>query len=156
MHVSIVPFPETRVAMISHIGPPWTEHDTVRKLVAWKLRHGMLDQEKYRHYGLHRTDARLVPPSEHRVDFCLSYDGPVEENAFGIFEAVIPAARCALARDIGSRTDNQAARYLVEEWLPASGETMGGPMIFHYVNVGPQVAAHEAITDVYLPLSLPA
>jgi len=42
---------------------------------------------------------------------------------------------------------------LFTEWLPASGETLGDfPLFFHYVNVGPDVAEHEMITDVYLPL----
>lgn len=151
MEVSIVTFPETKVAVISHIGPAAREHDTVRKLVDWKLKHGLLDPAVYRSYGLHYFD----PTSTiHRVDFCLSYDGDVGPNDYGITEATIPAMRCAMARDVGSRLDNKAARYLFEEWLPRSGEEMDAyPVVFHYVNVGPNVKEHEAITDVYLPLA---
>lgn len=153
MKVSIVTFPETKVAAISHMGPPALEHDTARKLIAWKLEHGLLDQARYRHYGLHYTDPRTVDPARHRVDFCLAFAGTVEPNAHGIVAMTIPAMRCALARDIGSRHDNRAAQYLHEEWLPASGEQLAGqPIVFHYVNVGPGVQDHEAITDVYLPL----
>lgn len=153
MQVRIVTFPETKVAMIRHVGPPSMEHDTVRKLIEWKIRNRLLDQDRYRSYGLHYTDPRTVTPSEHRVDFCLSFEGTVPENDLGIIEGVIPVARCALARDVGSRADNKAVRYLVEEWLPTSGETIGSaPIIFHYINVGPNVQEHEAITDVYLPL----
>lgn len=65
----------------------------------------------------------------------------------------IPRLKCALARDIGSRMNNQAAAYLYEKWLPASGETLSGyPIIFHYLNVGPDVKDEEAVTDVYMPL----
>ena len=153
MQVRIVTFPETRVAGISHVGPPASEHETARKLIAWKLEHRLLDQSRYRSYGLHYTDPRTVNPARHRVDFCLSYDGQIEPNPFGIVEMTIPAMRCALARDVGSRLNNKAAQYLHEEWLPRSGEQMGAqPLVFHYVNVGPQVKEHEAITDVYLPL----
>jgi AraC family transcriptional regulator len=153
MQVSIVTFPETRVAVISHIGSPVLEHVTARKLIEWKLEHRLLDQAKYRSYGLHYTDHRTISPEQHRVDFCLSYDEPIAPNDHGIAAMTIPAMRCALARDIGSRLDNRAARYLHDEWLPRSGEAMtGGPLLFHYVNVGPTVAEHEAITDVYLPL----
>lgn len=153
MQVEIVQFPETRVAGISHVGSPALEHETARKLIAWKIENRLLDQDRYRSYGLHYTDPRTVAPGEHRVDFCLSYDSPVVPNAHGIVEMVIPAMRCARARDIGSRLDNQAARYLYDVWLPASGEQLSGqPLVFHYVNVGPGVQAHEAITDVYLPL----
>jgi DNA gyrase inhibitor GyrI len=90
---------------------------------------------------------------EHRVDFCLSYDGCIEPNPYDVVEGIIPTMRCAMARDVGSRLDNQAAWYLFYEWLPRSGEEMAAwPWVFHYVNVGPSVKEHEAITDVYLPL----
>lgn len=153
MQVDIVLFPETRVAGLSHRGSPALEHDTARKLIAWKLENRLFDQARYRSYGLHYTDPRTSAPGEHRVDFCLSYDGPVAPNAHGIVGMVIPAMRCARARDIGSRLDNQAARHLYDVWLPKSGEHLSGqPLVFHYVNVGPAVQPHEAITDVYLPL----
>jgi AraC family transcriptional regulator len=153
MQVSIVTFPETKVAGISHVGAPAREHETARKLIAWKIERRLLDQERYRSYGLHYTDHRTIDPSMHRVDFCLSYDGQVEPNAHGIVAMTIPAMRCAKARDIGSRLNNKAAQYLYDEWLPRSGEQWAArPLVFHYVNVGPNVKELEAITDVYLPL----
>jgi AraC family transcriptional regulator len=77
----------------------------------------------------------------------------VKPNPFGITSKVIPRNRCALARDIGSRYNNQAVVYLYEQWLPQSGEMPGGfPAFFHYVNVGPNLREEEMITDVYLPL----
>lgn len=70
-----------------------------------------------------------------------------------LVEKTVPTLRCALARDIGSRADNQAAKYLVEKSLPNRGEVLADfPLTFHYVNVGPNVKDHEALTDVYLPL----
>jgi AraC family transcriptional regulator len=153
MEVSIVEFPETRVAGIVHKGAPSQEHETARKLVAWKLEHRLLDQARYRTYGLHYTDPRIINPADHRVDFCLSYEGEVEPNTHGVTAMTIPAMRCAMARDVGSRLDNKAAQYLYDKWLPGSGERMAGqPLVFHYVNVGPSVKEHEAITDVYMPL----
>lgn len=153
MDVSIVTFPQTRVAGIRHVGPPSLEHETARRLVAWKLEHRLLDQARYRTYGLHYTDPGTTLPAAHRVDFCLSYDGSIEPNAYGIVEMTIPSMRCAVARDIGSRLDNKAAKYLYGQWLPGSGEEAAAlPLVFHYVNVGPAVKEHEAITDVYLPL----
>jgi AraC family transcriptional regulator len=154
MEVSIVTFPQTKVVGIRHVGPPSLEHESARKLVAWKLEHRLLDQARYRTYGLHYTDPRTVSPTNHRVDFCLSYDGDIEPNVYGVVEMTIPTMRCALARDIGSRHDNKAAKYLYDEWLPRSGHRIAAhPLIFHYVNVGPAVKEQEAITDVYLPLS---
>ena len=153
MQVTLVTFPETKVAFIRHRGHPAGEHETARKLIAWKIEHRLLDQTRYRTYGLHYTDPRGVDPSEHQVDFCLSFDGPVEPNPQGIGEMIIPSMRCAMARDVGSRLDNKAAQYLFDVWLPQSGEQVDSrPLVFHYVNVGPNVKDHEAITDVYLPI----
>lgn len=153
MNVDIVTFPETRVAFIEHRGAPAGEHETARKLIAWKIEHRLLDPVRHRSYGLHYTDPLTTPPADHRVDFCLSVDAEVPPNTFGIGTRTIPSQRCARARDIGSRSNNRAARYLFNIWLPASGEAASGaPMIFHYVNVGPGVREADMITDVYLPL----
>ncbi len=153
MEVEIVTFPETKVAVIELRGSPALEHETVKKLIAWKIANGLTDQSRYRSYGLHYIESADTPTDEHRVDFCLSIEMDVDPNPYGIVTRVIPAMRCVWARDIGSRYDNKAARFLFENWLPTSGESPSGfPMIFHYVNVGPQVAEAEMITDVYLPL----
>jgi len=145
--------PETNVAAIEHFGSPALEHDTVRKLIAWKLEQRLLDPAKYRSYGIHYTDPCTTRPSDHHVDFCLSIESAVGPNPFGIINKVIPRNRCALARDIGSRYSNKAAIHLFEKWLPQSRELPGNfPIVFHYVNVGPNVREEEMITDVYLPL----
>ena len=126
---------------------------TALKLVAWKIEHRLLDPVRHRSYGLHYTDPLHTPPTDYRVDFCLSVDAEVPPNAHGIGTMTIPRLRCARARDVGSRANNRAARHLFDVWLPASGETpSGAPMIFHYVNVGPGVREEDMITDVYLPL----
>jgi AraC family transcriptional regulator len=153
VEVQFVVFPETKVAAIEHFGSPGREHDSVQKLIAWKLEQRLLDPLRYRSYGVHYTDPRTTLPSEHHVDFCLSIDREVGPNSFGIVDKVIPRNRCALARDVGSRFNNQAAVYLYEKWLPQSGEAPGDfPIFFHYVNVGPNLRPEEMITDVYLPL----
>jgi AraC family transcriptional regulator len=153
MEVRIVTFPETQVAAITHVGPPEAEHVTVRKLIAWKLDNRLIDPLKHRSYGLHYTNPRIVKPEHHRVEFCVSVEGDIADNPYGIARKTIPRTRCAYARDVGSRLNNRGAAYLYEEWLPRSGEELSGyPIIFHYVNVGPNVKDEEAITDVYMPL----
>ena len=83
----------------------------------------------------------------------LLIEDEVGPNPYGILTKVIPSRRCAFARDVGSRSNNKAAVYLYEQWLPQSGESIGDfPIFFHYVNVGPNVREDEMITDVYLPL----
>jgi AraC family transcriptional regulator len=153
MDVQIIVFPETKVALIEHFGSPTLEHNTVRKLILWKLENRLLDSSKYRSYGIHYTDPCTTSPNEHHVGFCLSFEEEVGPNPYGIVSKVIPGCRCARTRDVGSRSNNKAAAYLYEKWLPQSGETLGDfPMFFHYVNVGPNVREEDEITDVYLPL----
>ena len=153
MNVEIVEFPETKVAVVEHFGPAELEHDTARTLIAWKLENRLLDPSKHRNYGVHYTNPRTAPPHKHHVDFCLSVEDDVGENAHGIVNKMIPANRCARARDVGSRSSNNVPIYLYEEWLPKSGEELGEfPIFFHYVNVGPDVTEDQMITDVYLPL----
>ena len=152
MDVRIVEFPETPVAAVEHRGPPQLEHETAKRLVAWRLRN-QLPRDQHRSYAVHYTDPYTTPPADHRVDFCLSVEFEVSPNAEGVINKIIPGGRCAVARHIGSRAHNAAAVFLYREWLPQSGETVGEfPMFFHYVNVGPDVREQDMITDVYLPL----
>lgn len=154
MEVEIIMFPLTLLACVEHVGSPALEHETAKRLLAWKIEHRLLDPLKYRNYGVHYTDPRITPPSQHRVDFCISYDGNIEKNPYGVMSKTIPASRCARVRDIGSRYNNKAALFLQENWLPRSGELRGDfPMFFHYVNVGPNLGEEDMITDVYLPLN---
>lgn len=152
MQVKIVEFPETRVAAVEHRGAPELEYETSKRLIQWRIRHGISPLHAAT-YGVHYTDPARVPPAEHRVDFCVSYEGPVLPNEENVIAKVIPRLRCAVARHLGSRRFNAAAVYLGQDWLPQSGEVVGDfPVFFHYVNVGPAVLEHEMITDVYLPL----
>lgn len=152
MDVQIVDFPETRVAVLEYRGSPALEHETVRKLIAWRLEN-RLPPDKHRSYGVHYNDPRTTPPAEYRVDLCVSVEHNVPPNPQGVVNKIIPAGRCAVVRHLGSRENVSAAAYLYEVWLPGSGESLRDfPIFFHYVKVGPQVKEHEMITDVYLPL----
>jgi len=152
MEVRIIEFPETKVAVAEHRGPPGLEYETSKKLIEWRMRNGV-PPGSHRTYGVHYTDPYTTPPADHRVDFCVSYEHAVAPNPQGIVAGIIPANRCAQARHLGARSHNVAAVYLYREWLPRSGESPGDfPIFFHYVNVGPQVREDEMITDVYLPL----
>ncbi len=152
MDVRIIEFPETRVAVAEHRGPPDLEYETSKKLIEWRVAN-RLSPAEHRTYGVHYTDPQAVAPAVHRVDFCVSYDPIVSRNPQGIISKIIPANRCALVRHEGSRRLIAAAGDLYREWLPTSGEQLGTfPIFFHYVNVGPNIEEAEMITDVYLPL----
>jgi AraC family transcriptional regulator len=152
MEVTIIDFPETRVAALELVGPPSVQHDTARRFIAWRIANG-LSPQRHRTYGIHYTDPRVTPAHEDRMDICVSVENSIAPNDCGIVNKVIPGGRCAVARHVGSRDRVIAAEYLCDVWLPASGERLRDfPIYFHYVNIGPAVKDAEMITDVYLPL----
>ncbi len=152
MDVRIVEFPETHVAVAEHRGPPELEHETSKKLIEWRI-HNRLSPANHRTYGVHYTDPQSIAPTEHCVDFCVTYDQLVQPNPQGIISKSIPANRCAVARHLGPGS-NTAVVYLHRDWLPNSGERQGNyPAFFHYVNVGPNIRDDEMVVDVYLPLA---
>jgi len=154
MDVKIVNFPQTRVAALEHHGHPALEHESIKKLIAWRLENNIKPSPAHRNYGVHFNNPHTVNPIDYRVDLCISVDEPIATNSYGVINKVIPALRCAHLRHYGARENITAAQYLCEEWLATSGEQLGDfPLIFHYVNVGPQVPEAEMITDVYLPLA---
>lgn len=150
--VEIVDFPATRVAAVEYQGAPEDEYSAVMQLVAWRRENGV-SPDKGRTYGIHYSDPAASSPDEYRIDVCVSYDGDIPENPHGVVSKTIPAGRCARIRHLGSREYIAEAEYIYRKWLPESGEALRDfPPFFHYVNVGPDVAEIDMITDVYLPI----
>lgn len=153
MNVEIVIFPITHVAVIEHFGAVSLEYHAMNQLIAWRKENKLFDPLKHQCYGIHYTDPSITPEHLHHVDFGISVEEPVLPNRFGIINKIIPELRCAKATDIGSRNNNQAIVYLLNQWLPQSSEQLSNfPPFFHYINVGVNVREDEMITDVYLPL----
>lgn len=151
--VTLVDFPETKVAVLEHKGDPALEGETINRLIQWRMAQGLMGAE-HKSYGVHYNNPVTTPAKDYRVDFCIATQQKVAGNEWGVVNKVIPAGRCAMLRHAGSRQSIAAAHYLCEIWLPASNETLGHfPLFFHYVNVGPDLDEAEMITDVYLPLS---
>jgi AraC family transcriptional regulator len=67
MDVQLVNSPLTKVAAIEHFGSPELEHETARKLVAWKIENRLTDPMKHCSYGIHFTDPENTAMNEHRV-----------------------------------------------------------------------------------------
>ncbi len=151
--VSIVDFPETPVAMLSHRGAPAGLGDTIRLFIAWRREHGLSPRVSDT-YNVFYGNPFETPPSEFRLDLCASTEQPVEPNETGVVSSVLQAGRCAVLRHIGSDDGLEASMtYLYGEWLPASGETLRAfPLFCRRVRFFPDVLEREAITELYLPL----
>tara|TARA_R110000868_G_scaffold28495_7_gene106769 strand:- start:917 stop:1399 length:483 start_codon:yes stop_codon:yes gene_type:complete len=154
MDVEIVTFAATKLAVIEHLGSPALEHESVKRLIAWRIENHLPPSSTHRNYGIHYNDPNKVTAAEYRVDLGISVEHEVPANPYGVVNKIIPALLCAKVRHVGSREHVAAAHYLYAHWLPNSGEQLADfPIFFHYINVGPQVEEAAMLTDVYLPIT---
>jgi AraC family transcriptional regulator len=152
-HVQRVDVEETKVAVLEHRGDPNLLGDSIRTFIAWRKQYH-LHPSRYATFNILYDDPDEVIPEQYRFDLCVAIDRDVENNAFGIVSKTIPAGRCAVLRHIGSDdTLGQSISYLYAEWLPQSGEEPRDfPLYLQRVRFFPDVAEHEAMTDIFLPL----
>ncbi|EKF75985.1 AraC family transcriptional regulator [Alcanivorax hongdengensis A-11-3] len=154
MDVKIIEFPETRVAVLEHQGPPETVNDTARRFIQWRKETGLSPVSTSLSLGLAYDDPATAEPASFRFDLCGSVKSPVPANRQGVINKVIPAGRCAVVRHYGSHDCiGDGAYFLYRQWLPQSGEELRDfPLFFQYHNLMPETAEHELITDIHLPL----
>jgi AraC family transcriptional regulator len=155
MNVEIINFPETRVAMLTHRGQVERMNESAARFIEWRKTTGLSPVASSKTYGVSPNDPATTKPEEFRFDFCGTVNAAIDENnQFDVVNSTIPAGRCAVLRHHGSHdTLAESARYLYRDWLPASGEKLRDfPLFFHYFNFVHEVAAHELLTDIYLPL----
>lgn len=155
MEVKIVSFPDTPIAMLTHRGSPDLINATATHFIEWRKSTGLSPVCTSQTYGIAFHDPATTAAEEFRFDISGSVNAPIpEDNPFGVVNGLIPGGRCAVARHQGShQTLTESARRLYSEWLPASGEELRDfPLYFHYFNFVHEVAEHELLTDIYLPL----
>ncbi|MFT0212559.1 AraC family transcriptional regulator [Pseudomonas sp. F1_0610] len=155
MDVKIVNFPETKVATIEHRGAIELIFQTAATFFEWRKATGLSPVATSQTYALAPCDPQTTEPKDFRFSLCGSVTQAIDENnSYGIKNAVIPAGRCAVARHLGSHDRiSDTAYYLYRQWLLETGEQLRDyPLFFQYHNFIYDVAEHELVTDVYLPL----
>ena len=151
--VDILHFPATRVLCMEHRGAPERIGDTLRRFIAWRKAAG-LPPATHATFNVFHSEAEPDSPGDFHVDICVAADRLPSDTEAGVRTAEIPAGRCAVLRVTGPGDDLRAAAgYLYGEWLPRSGEEARDfPLFCRRVAFFPDVAEHEGVTDVYLPL----
>jgi AraC family transcriptional regulator len=151
--VRVVDFTATRVATLEHRGDPAQLDDSVLKFIAWRKENG-LSPDASATFNILYDKLPASDPSEFRFDLCAATEREIATNAFGVVAKTIPGGKCAVLRHVGSEAGIGETLYcLFAQWLPDSGaELRDFPVFFHRVSFFPEVAAHEAVTDVFLPL----
>jgi len=150
----IVETPEIPVAVLCHRGPADTLPASIEKFVQWRRRAGLPPDRS-------RTFNILYPPSEaepaqFRIDLCAglpSEDLPDGMTGMGISLRVLPQGRVAQLPLSGPDSGiAPAARWLIGDWLPASGEIRrADPLVYlERIRFGPGVDQPESL--LCLPL----
>ncbi|WP_224958113.1 AraC family transcriptional regulator [Geomonas subterranea] len=154
MDVKTMEFTETRIAVLAHRGAPEKLDDSALKFIEWRKQSGLSPVKESRTFGIVYDDPANVEPEQFRFDICGEVSQEVPENPQGVLNGVIPGGRCAVVRHLGSHDRIGDSVYpLYRDWFPKSGEELRDfPLFFHYLNLMPDVAEHELVTDIYLPL----
>jgi AraC family transcriptional regulator len=151
--ISVVDFPETKLAVYQHFGSPNKIMASVQHFIEWrKAHHTPPNQSKT--YNLVYSDPSQTSENEFRFDIGAQITNEIEINEFGVVNQLIPPGRCAKYRHIGpDQFLNKSFNFLYGEWLPQSGETLRNfPCILERVKMFPEVPESEAIIDIYLPV----
>jgi AraC family transcriptional regulator len=152
--VRIIEVEATRVAVLEHRGDPDLIGDSVRRFIAWRKEVG-LPPKTSATFNILYDNPDDTPPAEFRLDLCAATDRAIQPNDAGIVAKTIPGGRCAVLRHVGSDDSfGEAARFLYAVWLPESGEEVRDfPLYCQRVAFFPDAPEHEAITDLFLPLT---
>jgi AraC family transcriptional regulator len=151
--VTICDVPTTPVAVMRHRGDPTHIGETIQRFIAWRKATGLVPQVSAT-FAVFYDDPRTTPPVDFRLDLCAATDRIVEPNDQGVEAGLIRGGRCATLRVVGMSDDLEpAALFLYRDWLPGSGEDPRDfPLYCQRITFYPDVAEHQAVTDLYLPL----
>lgn len=151
--VTITHFPVTPLLAMRHQGDPTQIGATIQKFISWRKRKD-LSPAKHATFNIFHDDPETTPPEHYRLDIGVVCSHDIRVEGEGVFTTTIPAGRVAVMRIIGASDDlSHAANFLYRDWLPNSGEEARDfPLYVQRIQFFPDVAEHEAMTDVFLPL----
>lgn len=159
--VLVVQVPQTPVAVMRHHGDPAMLGETIRKFIAWRKAH-RLSPDRSATYNFFYGGPDDTTPEDFRLDLACSIetlkkntDGPLEDDG-EIQYRNIPAGLCAFIKIVGSDDLLEgAANYLYRVWLEENKDKYAlrdFPLYARRLVFFPEVAEHEAVTELYLPL----
>lgn len=154
VNVEIVQFDTVRIAVLAHRGPAEQLNTTVGRFIEWRQSNTLSPKDSHRTFGIAYDNPDTTEPEKFRFDICGEVKADVPSNPQGVVEKVIPGGRCARVRHLGSHLRLGESIYpMYRHWLPASNEELRDfPLYFHYLNLLPETAEADLVTDIYLPL----
>jgi len=154
MNVTIVDFKPTKVALLKHCAAPDRVYESVSKFIEWRKQSKLSPVVSSKTFGIIYDDPKVKTGADFRFDICGSVEHDVPANPQGVITGQLAGGRYAVLRHHGAHNNiGDKVRYLYRDWLPESSEELrDAPCFFHYLNLITDVAEHELITDIYLPL----
>lgn len=154
MEVKIVECEPIKVAMLKHCGAPALVNDSVKIFIDWRKTSGLSPVQSSRSFGIVYDNPDTTEPDKFQFGICGSVTEAIPDNPQGVQNSLIPGGRCVVVRHLGSHDRIGESIYpLYRDWLPKSGESLRDfPLYFNYLNLMPETAELDLITDIYLPL----
>lgn len=152
--VRIEDFPETPIAELIHRGPAKNLMNSVSHFIEWRKLHGTPPSQSST-FNILYDDPQNTPESEYRFGIASATKTKIDDNPFGVIKSIIPAGRCAVLSHQGSdATLAKSISFLYREWLYHSGnQCRDFPLFLKRIQFFPDVPEHQALTDIYLPIS---
>ena len=141
------------VAMMIHLGSQRSIPDTLSRFIAWRKTQ-KLHPNQYATFNFLFDDPEETPEEAYRFGIATQVpDGFVVDDSM-MQSFAIPAGRYAQLTHTGADVGlTEKIRYLYGNWLMQSGELLADyPLILKRVKRFPDVPAHLAQTEIYLPL----
>jgi AraC family transcriptional regulator len=154
MDVTIENMPELRVATVTHIGPYHRISEAFASLGRIAGPAGLIRPPETMMLAVYHDDPETTPTDKLRSDAGVT----VREGLAlpeGLSELRLPAGRYARTTHVGPYTKlGDAWSRLMGEWLPKSGQRVGGGSSYEvYRNTPRDTQPNELRTDLYLPLA---
>ncbi|MCT6699792.1 GyrI-like domain-containing protein [Rheinheimera sp. 4Y26] len=152
----IVEFTSTPVIELKHKGSPSLLGQSIRRFIAFR-KDNQLPPARFATFNFLYTD----PANTADEDFCFGLAVAVPDTVAASLELPdgfnrrqVPTLRCARLSFVGDDHQLEAlVSYLYRDWLPESGEQLADfPIFVERKTFFPEVAAHLAENDIYLPL----
>lgn len=152
--VELVDFPTTAIALKIHHGPEFMLGQSIRDFIQWRKAQ-QLPPARYATFNVLYEDPRSCPPEDYRFGLAVACAGDIAENPEQIHASSLEGGRCAKLSwqghddQIGPLVD-----YLYRDWLKQTSHTMrDAPIFLQRRRFFPDVPAHLAETDIFLPLN---
>lgn len=156
--VDIIKTAALNIAIKEHKGAEQLIPLTIKSFIKWR-RENKLSPERSRTFNIYYQDPKSCPPDEYRMDIACEIPTGIKINEksmrdHSIQRAEIPALTCAKLRHKGPWDHLEAPiRYLYNQWIADNNiELDDYPLFVERVNLYPEVADHQLITDIYLPI----